>query len=90
MTYDEVKERITGLISDPDSAPEQAIALLSDLENDYTTMSSMAEQAEKDAARIKDLQDAKQKLYLAVTNQEEPEEPEEKPPIDWDSLITKG
>lgn len=85
MTYDEVKERITGMVSNPDSASEQAIGLLSDLETDYTSMASMAAQAEKDAARIRELQDTNQRLFLSVTSQEaEPEE--EKPIIDWDTI----
>lgn len=90
MTYDEVKEKITGLISDPDKAAENAVGLLSDLEADYTSMSSMAEKSKADEARIRELQDTNQKLFLSVTGSpaEAEDEPEEKEPgIDWDNLF---
>lgn len=89
MKFDEVKERITGLISDPDKAAENAVGLLSDLESDYTSMDSMAEKSEADEARIRELQDTNQKLFLSVTGTppEEEEEEEKEPGIDWDNLF---
>lgn len=89
MTFDEVKERITGLISEPDKAAENAVGLLDDLKNDYTTMDSMAEKSKADDTRIRELQDTNQKLFLSVTGQPaEKDEPEEKEPgIDWDNIF---
>lgn len=89
MTYDEVKEKITGLISEPDKAAENAVGLLKDLEADYTNMDSMTEKSKADEARIRELQDTNQKLFLSVTgkpkDEEEPKEPE--PGVDWDNLF---
>lgn len=92
MTYDEVKERITGLVSDPDKAAENATTLLSDLEKDYTTMTSMADKAGEQEKRIRDLQDTNQRLFLSVTGQEQgsQDEPEEEPGIDWDNIFSEG
>lgn len=89
MTYDDVKTRVTDLISNPDTAAENAVGLLSDLEADYTNLDSMTAKVAEQEARIKDLQDTNQKLFLSVTKQpaEDPEEKEDKP-IDWDSLAT--
>ena len=90
MTYDEVKERITGLVTNPDKATEDAVGLLKDIEADYTTMDSLAEAHKTDEARIRELQDTNQKLFLSVTEQPKDIEDEEDNPIDWDALAEKG
>lgn len=89
MTFEEVKTKITGLISEPDKAAENAVTLLKDLETDYTSMASMAEKSKTDEARIRELQDTNQRLFLSVTGQpqDEPDEPEKEPGIDWDELL---
>lgn len=90
MTIDEVKTRVTDLVSNPDKAAENAVGLLSDLEADYTNLSSMTEKVADQEARIKDLQDTNQKLFLSVTKQPaEDSEEKEDMPIDWDSLATE-
>ena len=87
MTYEELKERITGLVSNPDTAANDAIGLLSDLEKDYETMSSLAEKSKTDDEKIRNLQDTNQKLFLSVTGQDDTEEDKnDENPIDWDSL----
>lgn len=86
MTFDEVKERITGLVSDPDKAAENAVGILDDLEKDYTSMESMIEKSKTDEARIRELQDTNQKLFLSVTGQPDGTEEEKDKPIDWDAL----
>lgn len=89
MTYEEVKNRITDLVSNPDTATENAVGLLSDLEADYTNLDSMTAKQAENEARIRELQDTNQKLFLSVTgNPEQAEEEEEKQPgIDWDNLF---
>lgn len=90
MTYDEVKTRITALVGNPDTAQENAVTLLSDLEKDYTTLDSMTSKVSESEKRIRDLQDTNQKLFLSVTGQPaEEEEEKEDTPIDWDSLATE-
>lgn len=89
MTIEEVKTRVTDLVSNPDKATESAVGLISDLEADYTTLSSMTEKVSEQEARIKDLQDTNQKLFLSVTGQPAEEPEEEEKPIDWDSLATE-
>lgn len=90
MTIEEVKTRVTDLVSNPDKATENAVGLISDLEADYTNLDSMTEKVKEQEARIKDLQDTNQKLFLSVTKQpaEDPEEKEDNP-INWDSLATE-
>ena len=89
MTYDEVKTRITALVGNPDTAQENAVTLLSDLEKDYTTLDSMTSKVSESEKRIRDLQDTNQKLFLSVTGQLAEEEEKEDSPIDWDSLATE-
>lgn len=89
MTYDEVKTRITSLVGNPDTAQENAVALLSDLEKDYTTLDSMTSKVSESEKRIRDLQDTNQKLFLSVTGQPAEEEEKEENPIDWESLATE-
>lgn len=86
MTYDDVKTRITDLISNPDKAAENAVGLLSDLESDYTTLDSLTSKVADQESHIKELQETNQKLFLSVTGQKESEEEKEETPIDWDSL----
>lgn len=91
MKFDEVKERIANLISDPDKSAENAVSLLTDLEADYTTMDSLAEKQAEDENRIRELQDTNQKLFLSVTGQpeEEPEDEREEG-IDWNKILEEG
>lgn len=87
MTYEELKARITGLVSNPDTAANDAVGLLSDLEKDYNTMSSLAEKSKADDEKIRSLQDTNQKLFLSVTGQDDTEDDkDDENPIDWDSL----
>lgn len=87
MTYEDVKTRVTDLISNPDTAAENAVGLLSDLESDYTNLDSMTKKVEEQETHIKELQETNQKLFLSVTGQAgEEEEEKEEDPIDWDSL----
>lgn len=91
MTYDEVKTFVTDLVTNPDTAGEKSIQFLKDLETDYTTMTSLAEQHKTDEERIRTLQDTNQKLFLSVTGQpkDDPEE-EKEPGIDWDNIIKEA
>lgn len=86
MTYDEVKTRITELIGNPDTAQENAVGVLKDLEADYTNMDSMTAKVAEQDEKIKTLQDTNQRLFLSVTGQADEPEDEEEKPIDWDSL----
>lgn len=88
MTFDEVKSRVTDMVSNPDTVSETAVNLLKDLEADYTTMDSMAAKQAEDEQRIRTLQDINQRLFLSVTgNPEQEEEKEPEPGIDWDKLM---
>lgn len=89
MTIEEVKTRVTDLVSNPDKATENAVGLISDLEADYTNLDSMTAKVAEQEARIKDLQDTNQKLFLSVTGQPAEDPEEEEKPIDWDSLATE-
>lgn len=89
MTYDEFKTRFTSIIGNPDTAQAESVGFLSDVEKDYTTLTSMVKKSDDDDKRIRDLQDTNQKLFLSVTGAPEKEEEKEDDPIDWDSLTTE-
>lgn len=89
MTYEEVKNRLTDIVGNPDTAQEKAVVFLSDLETDYTTLDNMAKKVSEQENRIRDLQDTNQKLFLSVTGTPEPEPEEPEPGIDWDKILTE-
>lgn len=90
MTIEEVKNRLTALVGDPDTAQEKAVGLLSDLEADYTTMDSMSSKVAEQEEKIKTLQDTNQRLFLSVTGQDPKSDgDDDDTPIDWDSLATE-
>lgn len=86
MTYDEFKTRFTAIIGNPDTAQAESVGFLSDVEKDYTTLTSMMKKSNDDDKRIRDLQDTNQKLFLSVTGSPKEEEEEEEKPIDWEAL----
>lgn len=86
MTYDEFKTRFTSIIGNPDTAQAESVGFLSDVEKDYTTLTSMTKKSDDDDKRIRELQDTNQKLFLSVTGSPEEEKEEEDKPIDWDAL----
>lgn len=86
MTYDEFKTRFTSIIGNPDTAQAESVGFLSDVEKDYTTLTSMMKKSDDDDKRIRELQDTNQKLFLSVTGSPEEEKEEEEKPIDWDAL----
>lgn len=71
MNYAEVKERVTKLVSSPDTAQADALDLLKEFESDYTTMDTLKTRASEDAERIRTLQDTNARLFLGQTSDHE-------------------
>lgn len=71
MTYEEVKKRITGIVSNPDTAQADALDLLKDIEADYTTMDTLRTRATEDAEKIRTLQDTNARLFLGQTTEKD-------------------
>lgn len=67
MTYEELEEKIIGVLQTPDSALVTIRPILDDVKKDYETMLSMTEKVAKQDTRIRDLQDTNMKLFLAQT-----------------------
>lgn len=87
MTFDDVKTRLTDIIGNPDNAQEKAVTFLKDLEQDYTSLSSMTGQVSEQEKKIQELRDTNQRLFLSVTGQDTNDSDKtEENPIDWDSI----
>lgn len=81
MTYDEVKDTLTTLLSNPDTALAGAQDFLDKIKPDYDTLDTMKTQIEENDKKIRDLQDTNMKLFLAQTKEQDPDpEPEEVTP----------
>ena len=76
MTYEEVKDGITKLINNPDTAQADAIELLKGIEADYTGMDNLRARSETDAERIRTLQDTNARLFLSQVEKPTEEAPD--------------
>lgn len=89
MKYEEVEQKFTELLKNPDLALDKAQDLLSDLKADYETMASLeAGVAERDG-RIKDLQDTNMKLFLKVSSDGGSQDEDEPKPLTFKEKLDK-
>lgn len=84
MTYDEVQAKMRAAISNADTMESEVEKVLADIKTDYENAANLNTQLEEQKARILDLQDTKQKLYLQIAGQEEKDEPE---PLTGEAVI---
>lgn len=73
MKIDDFKKRFNSILENPDTGVADAPAFLEEVEADYTSAGVLAEKVTELENRVKDLQEANIKLYLAQTR-EAPEE----------------
>lgn len=83
MTYEEVKEGLTELLKNPDTALAGAQDFLDKIKPDYDSIETLTKQAEDNDKKIRDLQDTNMKLFLNQTTEakQEPDEEEEVTPV---------
>lgn len=67
MTIEDFKKRFNSIIENPDTGVADAPTFLEEVEADYTSAGSLAEKVTELEARVKGLQEANIKLYLAQT-----------------------
>lgn len=82
MKYEDYEARLTGVVSNPDSAPIAVQEILTELKSDAATMDSMAAELSAKDAKIRELQDTNTKLFLQVTGTDSGEDK----PEDWSEL----
>ena len=82
MKYEDYESRLTGVVTNPDSAPTAVQEILSELKSDTATMESMAAEIAGKDAKIRELQDTNTKLFLQVTGQDSSDDTSE----DWSDL----
>lgn len=83
MTYEEYEKKITGIVTNPDSAPTAAQELLGDIRADLDTLTSAQESLASRDEQIRSLQDTNTKLFLQVTGNSDSAEAD---PEDWTEL----
>lgn len=69
MTYEDLKRRITEVLSEPDTALAKVGPLLDEVKVDYDNFITASESLKKSQERVRDLQDTNMKLFLAQTGQ---------------------
>lgn len=80
MTYEEYKQKITEILSNPDTAPAAIAPVMAAIKDDITALEAAQADNETLNARIKDLQETNIKLYLAQTGKgKEDEAPDDEP-----------
>lgn len=77
MTIDEYRDKITGIIKNPETGGEAGAELIKSITEDLSTIESMKTQLSESEKKIRELQDANVKLFLSVTGQSKQEEEEE-------------
>ena len=67
MKIEDFKKRFNSIIENPDTGVADAPSFLEEVEADYTSAGALAEKVTELESRVKDLQEANIKLYLAQT-----------------------
>lgn len=78
MKISDFEARFKAFLETPDTSVADAPAFLEEVRKDYTSMEAMANHTAELEAKVKDLQEANVKLFLATTSEAGEEEPEEK------------
>lgn len=67
MTYDEYKEKIDNILTNPDTALGEIGAVYDELEKDLTTLDSVTAENERLMGQVNELRETNIKLYLQTT-----------------------
>ena len=87
MTYAEYENMINRIVTEPETAPVGAQALLDQLKTDLESMdAALAGIAERDE-KIRALQDTNIKLFMSQTGSTEEPEEEEPEDLDFEALV---
>jgi len=76
MKFEEFKAELTEIVSNPDTALAKIGEFIDKVKIDYEALTSTTEGLEKAEARIRDLQDTNQKLFLKQTGNVTPDDDE--------------
>ena len=79
MTVDEYKDKINGLVSNPDTAATEALSLIDEITKDLGELGAAKTSVSELQAKVADLQDTNMKLYMNIAGGTSDDEPEDKP-----------
>ena len=85
MTVDEYKDKINGLVSNPDTAATEALSLIDEITKDLGELGAAKTSVSELQAKVADLQDTNMKLYMNIaggtSDDETDDEPAEGPAV---------
>ena len=85
MTVDEYKDKINGLVSNPDTAATEALSLIDEITKDIGELGAAKTSVSELQAKVADLQDTNMKLYMNIaggpSDDEQEDEPAEGPAV---------
>ena len=79
MTVDEYKDKINGLVSNPDTAATEALSLIDEITKDLGELGAAKTSVSELQAKVADLQDTNMKLYMNIAGGTSDDEPEDEP-----------
>ena len=79
MTVDEYKDKINGLVSNPDTAATEALSLIDEITKDIGELGAAKTSVSELQAKVADLQDTNMKLYMNIAGGSSDDEPEDEP-----------
>ena len=79
MTVDEYKDKINGLVSNPDTAATEALSLIDEITKDLGELGAAKTSVSELQAKVADLQDTNMKLYMNIAGGSSYDEPEDEP-----------
>ena len=79
MTVDEYKDKINGLVSNPDTAATEALSLIDEITKDIGELGAAKTSVSELQAKVADLQDTNMKLYMNIAGGSFDDEPEDEP-----------
>ena len=85
MTVDEYKDKINGLVSNPDTAATEALSLIDEITKDIGELVAAKTSVSELQAKVADLQDTNMKLYMNIaggpSDDDQEDEPAEGPAV---------
>ena len=85
MTVDEDKDKINGLVSNPDTAATEALSLIDEITKDIGELGAAKTSVSELQAKVADLQDTNMKLYMNIaggpSDDDQEDEPAEGPAV---------
>ena len=79
MTVDEYKDKINGLVSNPDTAATEALSLIDEITKDIGELGAAKTSVSELQAKVADLQDTNMKLYMNIAGGSSDDEPDDEP-----------